>query len=271
MHDCKDAGVSATQDAVAEEHSDEAISMYLTPQQEIASLCSHEEINRGLFAVLKIDRRRLAPLFARLLRTWGPQHWWPGETPFEVMVGAVLTQNTAWTNVEKAITNLVARDWLDADRIVGLRRRDLARCLKPSGYFNVKAERLQAFCRWYRQAGGYPALARLPTVELREALLAVKGVGPETADDMLLYAFDRPVFVVDAYTRRLFSRFGLCEGDEPYEQLRRAVEAAMGPDVEVFNELHALIVRHAKEVCRMRPRCADCVLAARCPSAAAAG
>jgi endonuclease-3 related protein len=220
--------------------------MYLTPQQEIASLCSHEEINRGLFAVLKIDRRRLAPLFARLLRTWGPQHWWPGETPFEVMVGAVLTQNTAWTNVEKAITNLVARDWLDADRIVGLRRRDLARCLKPSGYFNVKAERLQA-------------------------LLAVKGVGPETADDMLLYAFDRPVFVVDAYTRRLFSRFGLCEGDEPYEQLRRAVEAAMGPDVEVFNELHALIVRHAKEVCRVRPRCADCVLAARCPSAAAAG
>jgi endonuclease-3 related protein len=184
------------------------------------------------------------------------------------MVGAVLTQNTAWTNVEKAIANLLARDWLDAAIIAGLPRRDLARCLKPSGYFNVKAERLQAFCRWYRQAGGYPVLARLPTGQLRESLLAVRGIGPETADDMLLYAFNRPVFVVDAYTRRLFSRFGLCRGDEPYEQLRSAVEAAIGPDVETFNELHALIVRHAKEVCRVRPRCDDCDLAARCPAGA---
>jgi endonuclease-3 related protein len=183
---------------------------------------------------VRIDRRRLLPLFSRLLRTWGPQHWWPGETPFEVMVGAVLTQNTAWTNVEKAIANLVAHDWLDAGRIAGLRRQDLARCLKPSGYYNVKAERLQAFCRWYRQAGGYPALARLPTAELREALLAVTGIGPETADDILLYAFARP---------------------------------AGGADTGFFNELHALIVRHAKEVCRVRPRCADCVLARRCPAA----
>jgi len=220
--------------------------------------------------LLKIDRRRLSPLFARLLRTWGPQHWWPGETPFEVMVGAVLTQNTAWTNVEKAIANLVVRGWLDPDRIAGLRHRDLARCLKPSGYFNVKAERLQAFCRWYRQAGGFPELERLPTAELREALLAVRGVGPETADDILLYAFERPVFVVDAYTRRLFSRFGLCRGDEPYEHLRQGVEAAVGADTRFFNELHALIVRHTKEVCRARPRCADCVLAGRCPAARAA-
>ena len=220
--------------------------------------------------MLKIDRRRLSPLFATLLRTWGPQHWWPGETPFEVMVGAVLTQNTAWRNVEKAIANLVARDWLDADRIAGLRQRDLAGSLKPSGYFNIKAQRLQSFCRWYRQAGGYAVLAQLPTAALREALLAVKGIGPETADDMLLYAFERPVFVVDAYTRRLFSRFGLCVGDEPYEQLRSAVETAMGADVDAFNELHALIVRHAKEVCRVKPRCADCVLAGRCPAADAA-
>lgn len=186
------------------------------------------------------------------------------------MVGAVLTQNTAWSNVEKAIANLVARGWLDAGRIAGLRRRDLARSLQPAGYFNVKAQRLQEFCHWYLQAGGYPALAALPTERLRAALLAVKGVGPETADDMLLYAFNRPVFVVDAYTRRLFSRLGLCGGDEPYEQLRAAVEAALGADAAAFNELHALIVRHAKEVCRVRPRCGACVLAARCPAAAAA-
>jgi len=183
------------------------------------------------------------------------------------MVGAVLTQNTAWSNVEKAIANLVERDWLDAERIAGLRRRDLADCLKLSGYFNVKAERLQNFCRWYRQAGGYPALVRMPTGRLRDALLAVKGVGPETADDMLLYAFERPVFIVDAYTRRLFTRLGLCDGDESYEELRAAVEAALGADVAAFNELHALIVRHAKEVCRVRPRCDACVLAARCPAA----
>lgn len=186
------------------------------------------------------------------------------------MVGAVLTQNTAWTNVEKAIANLVARGWLDADRIAGLRQQDLARSLKPSGYFNIKAQRLQAFCRWYRQAGGYTLLAQLPTPELREALLAVKGIGPETADDMLLYAFERPVFVVDAYTRRLFSRYGLCAGDEPYEQLRTAVETALDADAGAFNELHALIVRHAKEVCRVRPRCSGCVLAGRCPAADAA-
>jgi endonuclease-3 related protein len=220
---------------------------------------------------VKIDRRRLSPLFTRLMRAWGPQHWWPGETPFEVMVGAVLTQNTAWTNVEKAIANLAARDWLAADRIAGLRHRELAQCLRPSGYFNVKAVRLQAFCRWYLQAGGYPAVARLPTGQLREALLAVRGIGPETADDILLYAFERPVFVVDAYTRRLFSRYGLCRGDAPYEQLRGAVEAALGADTDAFNELHALIVRHAKEVCRVRPRCRDCVLSRRCPAAIAAG
>jgi len=217
--------------------------------------------------LLRIDRRRLAPLFDRLLRTWGPQDWWPGDTPFEIMVGAVLTQNTAWSNVEKAIANLVEHGWLDADRIAGLRLADLANCLRPSGYFNVKAQRLQNFCRWYRQAGGYRALARQPTGALREALLAVNGIGPETADDILLYAFDRPVFVVDAYTRRLFSRFGLCTGEESYEALRAAVEAALGADAAAFNELHALIVRHAKEVCRVRPRCAACVLARRCPAA----
>ncbi|HYQ73426.1 MAG TPA: endonuclease, partial [Gammaproteobacteria bacterium] len=180
------------------------------------------------------------------------------------------TQNTAWTNVEKAIGNLVARDWLDAGRITGLGQRELARCLKPSGYFNVKAQRLQAFCRWYQQVGGYPVLARLPTGQLRESLLAVRGIGPETADDMLLYAFGRPVFVVDAYTRRLFSRYGLCAGDVPYELLRSAVETAMDADADTFNEFHALIVRHAKEVCRTRPRCGDCALAGRCPTAAAA-
>jgi len=194
----------------------------------------------------------------------GPQHWWPGETPFEVMVGAVLTQNTAWTNVEKAIANLLAHDRLDAGKIVAARRDHLANWLRPSGYFNVKAERLKNFCRWYLEKGGFRALSRMDTIQLRLALLSVNGVGPETADDILLYAFERPVFVIDAYTRRLFVRLGLFNGNESYDMMRVDIESTLGPETALFNEYHALIVRHAKEICRVRPRCGHCVLRDRC-------
>jgi len=209
---------------------------------------------------------RVLAVFNVLFTAYGPQHWWPGDTPFEVMVGAVLTQNTAWTNVEQAIANLVRHDRLSATGIVATRKDHLANWLRPSGYFNIKAARLKNFCRWYVEAGGYTALSQVDTGVLRAALLSVNGVGPETADDILLYAFDRPVFVVDAYTRRLFSRLGLIAGDEVYDQLRLAVEDKLGPDVELYNEFHALIVRHAKMVCRVRPRCGDCPLRTRCPT-----
>ncbi|MGD2137335.1 MAG: endonuclease [Gammaproteobacteria bacterium] len=218
---------------------------------------------------MKVSRRALTAVYDALLDCHGPQHWWPGDSAFEIMVGAVLTQNTAWSNVEKAIANLVARDKLDAGRIVAARRDHLAAWLRPSGYFNIKAVRLKNFCRWYRDAGGYRALRQIETAALRRALLAVKGIGPETADDMLLYAFGRPVFVIDAYTRRLFARLDLCAGDEPYDELRLAIENALGRDAEKYNEFHALIVRHAKEVCRMRPLCTECVLKQNCPSAGA--
>jgi len=216
---------------------------------------------------VKPGRRQLTTVFNALYRCYGPQHWWPGDSPFEIMVGAVLTQNTAWSNVEKAIANLVAHERLDAGRIVAARKEQLARLLKPSGYFNIKAQRLRNFCRWYLAAGGYAALAELQTNELRRALLTVNGIGPETADDILLYAFGRPVFVIDAYTRRLLARLQLCDGDEPYDDMRLAIEAALGPDAALFNEYHALIVRHAKDVCRIRPRCGGCVLNRRCPAA----
>jgi endonuclease-3 related protein len=223
-------------------------------------------IDPGL-SVVKPTRKTLTTVFEVLYGSYGPQHWWPGESPFEIMVGAVLTQNTAWTNVEKAIANLVAHDRLDADRIVAARKDHLANWLRPSGYFNVKAERLKNFCRWYLDAGGYTLLSGLETDELRESLLGVNGVGPETADDILLYAFERPVFVIDAYTRRLLARLGLFAGDEPYDVLRLAIEKALGQDVALFNEYHALIVHHAKQVCRTRPDCKACVLRARCPAA----
>ena len=210
----------------------------------------------------------LNAVYHLLYDTYGPQHWWPGETPFEVMVGAILTQNTAWTNVEKAIANLVSHNRLDAGKIVATRKDHVANWLRPSGYFNVKTERLKNFCRWYLEKGGFRALSRMDTAQLRVALLSVNGVGPETADDMLLYAFERPVFVIDAYTRRLFVRLGLFNGNESYDTMRVDIESILGPETVLFNEYHALIVRHAKEVCRVRPRCGNCVLLDRCPSAA---
>jgi endonuclease-3 related protein len=215
------------------------------------------------------DRQRasLRAVHDRLFAANGHQHWWPGETRFEIMVGAVLTQNTAWVNVERAILNLKQARVLTPATIVAASPRRLAVLLKPSGYFNVKAKRLRAFCRWLIAEGGARRLARLPTDELRRRLLAVHGVGPETADDILLYAFDRPVFVVDAYTRRIFTRLGFLEGREDYETIRALFERALGADVPLYNEYHALIVRHGKDICRPKPRCDLCTLRGLCPSA----
>lgn len=206
-------------------------------------------------------------VYQQLYRHYGPQHWWPGETPFEVMVGAVLTQNTAWINVERAIANLKANDCLDAERIVATADERLATWLKPSGYFNIKARRLKNFCAWFISNGGMPALERRETSVLRRDLLSINGIGPETADDILLYAFDRPVFVIDAYTRRLFARLGHISGAEGYEALRSTFEETLGADASVFNEYHALIVAHAKHHCRKRPRCDGCILRASCAEA----
>lgn len=213
-----------------------------------------------------LPSRRLRDIFQRLLARHGPQNWWPGETPFEIMVGAVLTQNTAWINVERAIANLNANAALSPERILAMDETRLAEWLRPSGYFNIKAKRLRNLCRWYLAVGGYSALSQWPTDELRRALLAINGIGPETADDILLYAFERPVFVIDAYTRRLFSRLGLIQGDEGYEPLRQAMERALGADAALFNEYHALIVAHAKDICRVRPQCPACGFRRTCPA-----
>lgn len=215
--------------------------------------------------------RSLRSVFDALLAAYGPQHWWPGETPFEVMVGAVLTQNTAWTNVERALTRLTARVPLEAEAILGLPPDELAEALQPSGYFNVKARRLRALCAALVAHGGLAGLEVLATGELRRCLLAIPGIGPETADDIVLYAFGRPVFVVDAYTRRVFTRLGLLKGREGYEAIRAGFESALGPDVPLYNEYHALIVRHGKEVCRTRPRCNQCSLYPQCPAAGGSG
>ena len=207
----------------------------------------------------------LRDVYRRLHAAHGPQHWWPGDTRFEIMVGAVLTQNTAWTNVEKAIANLKAAATLSPQAIVDAHPKRVAGWLKPSGYFNVKAKRLREFCRWLIAQGGERKLAHWPTDTLRAALLAVHGVGPETADDILLYAFHRPVFVIDAYTRRIFSRLGIVGGSEGYETLRALFERSLGADVPLYNEYHGLIVKHGKDVCRKKPLCEVCCLGTVCP------
>lgn len=211
-------------------------------------------------------KRRLMAVYRRLHAAHGPQQWWPGDSTFEIMVGAVLTQNTAWTNVEKAIANLKLAQALSPEVIIAVPHRRLASWLKPSGYFNIKAKRLRAYCEWLIRKGGVKRLAQLPTIALRDELLQVHGIGPETADDILLYAFHRPVFVIDAYTRRVFKRLGLIEGNEDYETLRELFEKSLVTDAQLFNEYHALIVAHAKDACRPQPRCDSCKLGTLCPA-----
>ena len=205
---------------------------------------------------------KLAALYDRLLDTYGPQHWWPAESAFEVIVGAVLTQNTSWKNVEKAITGLKDAGPLELGRIVALPRDELAELIKSSGFFNVKAQRLQNLCGWLHSQGGLGAVAQWDTGRLRQALLSINGVGPETADDILLYAFERPVFVIDTYTRRLLNRLGLIRGGEDYETLRQMFECCLPADHRLYNEYHALIVRHAKEQCTHVSHCRHCAVEA---------
>lgn len=207
-------------------------------------------------------RQRLLRLHDTLLKRFGPQHWWPGETPFEVMVGAVLTQNTAWTNVEKAIANLKADGPLTPERILDLAPPRLAELIRPSGYFNLKARRLRAVVQWFVTSwqGEAQALAAGDLTAARAALLGVYGVGEETADSILLYAAGHPTFVIDAYTRRLLVRLGWVEEDATYGELQQLFMAHLPADAPLFNEYHALIVALGKDICRPRPQCAACPL-----------
>lgn len=203
---------------------------------------------------------KILTLYHQLLKAYGPQHWWPAESRFEIMLGAILTQNTNWTNVEKAIQQLKRNRCLTAKTIIKTPLNQLAAYIKSSGYYNQKAQRLKYFCEWYLGQGKYKNLQRVPTAILREALLALHGVGEETADDILLYAFDRPVFVIDAYTRRLLQRIGLITGKESYATLQKLFEESLPHDTKLFAEYHGLIVQHAKQHCRKVPICGDCVL-----------
>ena len=208
---------------------------------------------------------RLKSVYKSLLKKYGSQHWWPGDSPFEVMVGAILTQNTSWANVERAIENIKQANALSPHIIIDTQHDDLAKWLRPSGYFNVKADRLKEFCRWYIEHDLYDGLKNNHSVKLRQMLLSVKGIGPETADDILLYAFNRKIFVIDAYTRRIFYRLGVIDASLDYESLRSLFENELHAETPtLFNEYHALIVVHAKETCKKHPNCEGCCLFSRC-------
>jgi endonuclease-3 related protein len=193
----------------------------------------------------------------------GPMHWWPARTPFEVIVGAILTQSTAWANVERAIANLREARMLVPSAILRARTTRLAALVRPSGYFRQKAKKLKAFARFLEDGYG-SSLERMfqtPTAELREKLLGVHGIGPETADSILLYAGNHPVFVVDAYTHRIFGRHEITNGKPEYEKVRAWIENSLPRQPQLFNEFHALIVNTGKNWCRKSaPRCEGCPL-----------
>ena len=207
-------------------------------------------------------RTRLLEIYERLLTAFGPQHWWPGDTPFEVAVGAVLTQNTSWRNVERAIDNLRGARRLALEPMLALSLDELAALIRPAGYFNVKARRLRSLLVHLHDHGNGD-LERYLAGDLetrRRELLAVHGLGPETVDSILLYAGGQPTFVCDAYTRRLLSRHGLCGERAGYHEMRALFMDHLPADAALFNEFHALVVRTGYHHCKPTPRCDACPL-----------
>ena len=210
----------------------------------------------------------LTEAYRRLFDAFGPQHWWPGETQFEIIVGAVLTQNTSWRNVERAIENLREADLLEPRALHGAPVEELEELIRPAGYFRIKARRLRCLIDFIveRFDGSLDTMFRTEMTELREQLLAVHGVGPETADSILLYAGGMPSFVVDAYTHRVFTRHGWIDFDADYHQTQDYAQSALPQDVQVYNECHALLVRLGKDYCRKsKPLCEECPLCAMLP------
>ncbi|MBW2964166.1 endonuclease [Candidatus Woesearchaeota archaeon] len=224
---------------------------------------------------------KIHSVYSTLLSSYGPQGWWPltpkystktkhhagrprNETHrFEIMLGAILTQNTAWTNVEKALEQLHLAKLVSVDRMKTAKQDKVAKLIRSAGYFNQKSERLIILSRFV-DSSGIVALKKKDAKSLRAEFLGVKGIGPETADSIVLYAFEKPTFVIDAYTKRIFSRFGLCSIDVDYHELQAMFEGALPCDVDVYKEYHALIVEHAKRHCRTKPECGGCVLSKSC-------
>ncbi|MBI4286172.1 MAG: hypothetical protein HY670_09830 [Chloroflexi bacterium] len=208
----------------------------------------------------------LLDIYQRLMARYGPQHWWPAESPFEVIVGAILTQSAAWTNVAKAINNLKAAGALSAKALRELPLVELARLIYSSGYYNAKALKLKAFADWLgaEHNDDLDRLFASDIAALRPQLLAIHGIGPETADSIILYAANKPVFVIDAYTRRIIDRLGIRPDGSSYAAYQDFFMQNLPQDTQLFNEYHALLVQLGKDACRRRPLCEQCCLSEVC-------
>jgi len=209
-----------------------------------------------------------ANLYDVLMDAYGPQKWWPGrENPFAVVVGAILTQRTTWTNAAMAVDALHQADAMTPEAICRLEKMDLEQLIRPAGFYRAKAATLKVFCERAGKAGGVSQLFAMPKKALRSELLSMRGIGDETADAILVYAAAKASFVVDAYTRRVLERLGWIEGRETYAMIQALFEASLPKNVTVYGEFHALIVHHGKMHCRARPACDSCPLLTRCPFA----
>ncbi len=208
--------------------------------------------------------QRLMSIFSSLYSFYGTQKWWPGETPFEIAIGAILTQNTNWSNVQKAIHNLKNEGLLNPEGLNSISVETLSIFIKPSGYYNIKAKRIKAFLDFIKKnsSENIEGLKGLETDGLRMKLLSVYGIGPETADSILLYALEKPVFVIDSYTKRVLSRHGIMTFESSYEKFQRLFHSGLAPNVQLYNEYHALFVRVGKEFCSPKPKCGGCPLSA---------
>ena len=206
--------------------------------------------------------QRLMRIYRALYSAFGPQHWWPGDTPFEIIIGAILVQNTSWQNVEKAISNLKRENLLSPQKLLDLRPYRLARLIKSAGYFNMKAKRIKHFMDFLSEnySGNLDKMFSEEIHNLREKLLKINGIGKETADSIILYAAGKPSFVVDAYTKRIFARLRLISEDADYDQMKTVFQRNLSEDVLLFNEYHALLVHLGKNYCRPKPQCQNCPL-----------
>ncbi|PKB64416.1 MAG: hypothetical protein BZY80_03030 [SAR202 cluster bacterium Io17-Chloro-G2] len=212
-------------------------------------------------------------VYSRLYREYGPQHWWPGDGPLDVVIGAILTQSAAWRNVEMALANLKGAGCWSLDTIHRKPQDELAAIIRPSGYFNAKARKLKAFAAHITSnyAGHLDRFLALDLAPLREELLSIHGIGPETADDIILYAAEKPSFVIDSYTRRIVARLGITPEGMPdtYDAHQALFQRNLAPDSKMFNEYHALLDRHAKETCAKVPGCSRCCLREMCATGGA--
>ncbi len=211
---------------------------------------------------MKNHGKTLLDIYNTLYNHFGPQDWWPGDTPFEVAVGAILTQNTNWGNVEKAIINLKKEKALNAKTLNRMPHEQLASLIRPAGYFNIKAKRLKNFLSFLsnHHNGSMKRMSNDGVSALRQDLLGVNGIGPETADSILLYALGKPVFVIDAYTKRILERHNIVPGEITYHELQELFHNNLPRDLKLFNEYHALFVMLGKDYCKPKPKCSDCPL-----------